>query len=406
MTSRYLPARLTGSEVYMLNISENLALKGHDINVLTSDICCNRDLFFPFKNDLLSHNPQVVNGIGVIRFKSYPCLPFFLSERLLNKLALRKNTVYDFIYNYCFGPITFGMHRFIVDHAKDYDLIHATAFPQTPFYIAFKASQKAKIPYVCTPAFHFEVPSFYNKFLIDLLRKSDAVIAATITEKLKIVDLGVNPAKIYIVPKGVNPEEWKRASGERFRKKYGLQDAPIVLFAGTKSEEKGVFQVLHAMKYVQNEVRGATLVTIGEETVKWKNEKSKRHIRLLDLPYVSHCDKMDAFDACAVFVMPSKVDSFGIAYLEAWICGKPVIGARIGSTPDVIRDGVDGLLVDFNDAGDLARKILFLLKDPMLRQTFGVAGRERTLKDFTWKRVAEHIDEIYTNVTASFQYFK
>ena len=153
------------------------------------------------------------------------------------------------------------------------------------------------------------------------------------------------------------------------------------------------------MNYVQNKTKDAVLVTIGETNVKWENEKRKCNVRLLDLPYLPDYEKMDAFDACDIFVLPSRVDSFGIVYLEAWMCGKPVIGARVGSTPDVIRDGVDGLLVILGDAEDLATKILSLLNEPHLRQTMGTAGKERTLKYFTWQKVAEQIDEIYLNVT-------
>lgn len=371
---------------------------GHNVSVLTSNVFDKRAFFDPLGGKFLPCDMEVVNRVKVFRFKSYSCLPFFLVEKLLSNLGFRKNPVYDAIYNFSFGPITLGMYRFILDSAKKYDLIHATAFPHTPFFIAFQASQKSGIPYVCTPAFHFEIPSFYNCFLFTILKKADAIIAATGAEKQRIVELGVNSNRVHVIPKGVEPKEWGNASGDRFRKRHGVEDKPIILFAGSKSEEKGVFEVLHAMKYVQKRMKDVVLVTMGEASIKWEREKNKTNVRLYDLHYVTDREKMDAFDACDIFVMPSKVDSFGIAYLEAWICGKPVIGARIGSTPEVVRDGVDGLQVTLGDAKDLARKILFLLKRPQLRRSMGFAGKERTLEYFTWQRVAEQIDEVYENI--------
>ncbi len=60
--------------------------------------------------------------------------------------------------------------------------------------------------------------------------------------------------------------------------------------------------------------------------------------------------------------MPSRSDAFGIAFLEAWAAGKPVIGANIGATPEVIRNGIDGFLVEFDNPRDIAEKVVKLLK--------------------------------------------
>jgi glycosyltransferase involved in cell wall biosynthesis len=130
------------------------------------------------------------------------------------------------------------------------------------------------------------------------------------------------------------------------------------------------------------------------------NEKRKVNISLVDLQYVSEKEKKDAFDACDVFVMPSRSDSYGFVYLEAWSRGKPVIGARIGAIPEVIRDGVDGFLVKFNDATELAQKLLLLLKDEALRKKLGLNGKLRVLEKHDLKITINKIKSVYEQVVS------
>jgi glycosyltransferase involved in cell wall biosynthesis len=106
-------------------------------------------------------------------------------------------------------------------------------------------------------------------------------------------------------------------------------------------------------------------------------------------------DKASIFESLDVFAMPSIGESFGIAYLEAWMCGKPVIGANVGSTPYVIRNGVDGLLVNPQDPRHIGEALVRLLKDPAERARLGGAGYTRTTSEFTWDRVIDRIEGLY-----------
>jgi glycosyltransferase involved in cell wall biosynthesis len=96
-------------------------------------------------------------------------------------------------------------------------------------------------------------------------------------------------------------------------------------------------------------------------------------------------------------VQPSRTDSFGITYLEAWCNGVPVIGARAGGVPAVVRHGVDGLLVPFGNVTVLADAIDRLLRDRVLAQALGAAGRARVWRELTWDAVYERIRPLYTD---------
>ena len=84
--------------------------------------------------------------------------------------------------------------------------------------------------------------------------------------------------------------------------------------------------------------------------------------------------------------MPSRTDSFGIVYLEAWLYNKPVIGAYAGGVPDVIDDGKNGYLVKFGDVEMLAQRIKQLLGNPIGALTMGQRGYAKVLHEMTWER--------------------
>jgi len=241
--------------------------------------------------------------------------------------------------------------------------------------------------------------SIYNKHLGTLLAYADAVFSNTNIEKRKIIELGINPEKIYVIPPGIDVSKWESRCGDRFRKKYGLKDKFIILFAGAKSYHKGALHLLKAMQLIQQHEKNVVLVAIGYDTAEWHEEKIKlRNLNVIDLGYVSEKEKHDAFDACDLFAMPSKADSFGIVYLEAWICGKPVIGARVGAIQEVIREGVDGYMVKFGDVSDLAKKILHLSKNPDLCERLGANGKKRVLKNHNWEKIGQKISSVYESI--------
>ena len=106
-------------------------------------------------------------------------------------------------------------------------------------------------------------------------------------------------------------------------------------------------------------------------------------------------EKPQLFATLDVFVMASVAESFGMAYLEAWMCRKPVIGARIGSTACVISDGIDGRLVSPDDPQGLASILVGLVRDRTARAAMGNAGFEKALVSFTWPHVVDRIERVY-----------
>jgi glycosyltransferase involved in cell wall biosynthesis len=122
-------------------------------------------------------------------------------------------------------------------------------------------------------------------------------------------------------------------------------------------------------------------------------------VRLLG--FVAKRTQADILAATDVLALPSRTDSFGIVFLDAWANGVPVIGANAGGIPGVVTDGVDGLLVPFGDVPALATFLRRLLDDRSLRHRMGEAGRAKVLEHYTWDRIVAAVHDLYARLLAS-----
>jgi glycosyltransferase involved in cell wall biosynthesis len=116
---------------------------------------------------------------------------------------------------------------------------------------------------------------------------------------------------------------------------------------------------------------------------------------------VSDALRHDALAAADVYAQPSRTDSFGITYLEAWCYGVPVVGALAGGVPAVISHGVDGLLVPFGDVQALAGAIDRLLGDRELARAMGAVGEAHVYRSMTWDAVYERARRLYAGALAA-----
>ncbi len=105
-----------------------------------------------------------------------------------------------------------------------------------------------------------------------------------------------------------------------------------------------------------------------------------------------------------VFVMPNRevfeetgsLEGFGISFIEAGACGRPVIAGRSGGAVNAVMDGVTGYLIDSENPRECADKITYLLDHPEVRTEMGRKGRERVEKNFSWKQRAETLSKYLT----------
>jgi len=222
------------------------------------------------------------------------------------------------------------------------------------------------------------------------LKEASAIVTATETESRALVDRGLDSSKIHRVGVGVDPEEFRGGDAKRFRERFQLE-GPMVLQVSTLSRAKGVSHLIEAMKLLWHSGSNASLVLIGPSMGDFESDLASQpaHIRerICMVGMTDEATKKDGFAACDVFVMASSADSFGTVYLEAWLSGKPVIGAESGGVPDVISHGHDGLLVKFGDYEALAGAVSELLSNADLRRRLGEAGQRKVMDQYTWDTV-------------------
>jgi D-inositol-3-phosphate glycosyltransferase len=105
--------------------------------------------------------------------------------------------------------------------------------------------------------------------------------------------------------------------------------------------------------------------------------------------------KTMVFNSIDILVLPSHNESFGIVFLEAWSCKKPVIGVSIGAVRDVIRDGEDGLLMEMDNEASLAEKLSKLMSDTQLRKRMGENGFAKVEENYTWDIITARLRQCY-----------
>jgi glycosyltransferase involved in cell wall biosynthesis len=216
-----------------------------------------------------------------------------------------------------------------------------------------------------------------------LYRSADAVFALSRHERRRLLALGVDPSRIVVT--GLAPATDDVGDGERFRYRHGIGRRPIVLFLGRKQRYKGYHSLCEAMRGVLKTFRDCLLVAVGPD---WEPPyPTLPRGKLLDLGTCDEAEKADALAACDVFCMPSAAEAFGLAYVEAWSYGKPVVGGPAPAVRELIREGRDGFCVP-QEPERIAEVLARLLADADLRARLGSAGLARQQREFTWEAVA------------------
>ena len=400
----YYPA-IGGSEWLMKNVSERLVSRyGDEVSVFTTN-AYRPEAFTHTAGPFMPPGVENINGVMIRRFQVFNGLQMF--RRLLaqgsHRLKLPFNDWLRTIQN---GPLIRGMPKAIAQ--TDAQVVFATAFPFLHMYRALTGARRGNMPIVFLGAIHVANKWDYDrKMMYKAIQHADAYIAHTTFERDHLVQRGIDAEKITVIGAGVDADDFINADGTVFRKKHGWGDKPVVGVLARQSALKRLDILLRAMPRVWEKHPDAHLLMAGARTSFSPNIDRMIHAlapeqrdRVTVINDFSEGEKPDLLMACDVLAHPSANESFGIVFLEAWACGKPVIGAREGAVPSVVDDGYDGLLFNYPDPNSLAKAILELLANPSLRNKLGQAGREKTLSNYTWDIVTERLRKVYTQVIA------
>jgi len=207
---------------------------------------------------------------------------------------------------------------------------------------------------------------------------------------------------VEVIPNGVDVERFRPSPrDEALAGTLGLSvEDQIVVMVGRLVGWKGVQDLLRALPEVKKRVGRVKGLVIGDGEHRGELERLSRSLGLEEtvifVGAVPHEELPRYLSLAHVLVQPSLGEEvFGIAMLEAMACGLPVVGTRIGGIPEVVAEGETGFLVQPRNPRGLAEAVSRLLSDKSSRMAMGMKGRERAVRQFTWRRNAERHYEIF-----------
>ncbi|GHB20651.1 glycosyl transferase [Streptomyces viridiviolaceus] len=369
-----------GQNVYVARLTEELARRGHDVTVYT-------------RRDSLDLPDRVPLPGGAV-VEHVPAGP---AE------AVPKDDLFPHM------PV-FGAHLARAWGRDRPDVVHAH------FWMSGLASrigvQPHGIPLVQT--FHalgtvkrrhqgLRDTSPYERIGIErqIGRECERVLATCTDEVVELGDMGVPPRQVSVVPCGVDADHFhpdadtRRAPARRQRHR--------LLSCGRLVPRKGYDQAIEALARIPD----TELLVVGGPSADGlsTDAEAQRLTALAERTGVA--DRVRLLGAVDPHFMPGLLRSadlvlctpvyepFGIVPLEAMACGVPVLATDVGGHRDSVADGITGRLVPPQDPEAVAEAARALLADEPLRRQYGLSGRERVLRHYTWRRVADGAEQVY-----------
>ena len=216
-------------------------------------------------------------------------------------------------------------------------------------------------------------------------------------------------SKLVHLPPGVDLSHFAPAAKSvELQKKWGIEDAPVIVSIGRLVARKGSDQLIKAMPEVLQQFPKSKLLLVGTGNYQKRLEKLVCNLKVQDSVIftgrVEHDLLPDYYRLGDIFAAPCRsryggleVEGLGIVYLEASACGVPVIAGKSGGAPDAVLDGKTGLLVNGRDHREVGAALIKLLSDLPLRQKMGADGRVWMEQLWSWEGIGARFEEIISD---------
>lgn len=240
------------------------------------------------------------------------------------------------------------------------------------------------------------------------LQNAHRVVAVSRFTAALVEKAGVDPDRVEIMHPGCDVQHFRPLPTNVHLQQtlFGSrQPTHVILTVGNLVTRKGHDTVLQALPRVRQSLPSVAYLIVGDGPNRNSLEILARELGVADsVIFAGRAQSEDLpqiYALADVFIMPSReqletcdVEGFGMVYIEANACGKPVIGGRSGGTTDAIIDGVTGFLVNPLDPEAVAQLLIKLLTDADLARNLGQQGRSRAVAEFSWPKVGDRVREI------------
>ena len=240
-----------------------------------------------------------------------------------------------------------------------------------------------------------------------LARASDVLVAVSPEVRDELVELRVAPREKFVVIRlGIPLEErlGDPTADEDYRHLYGIPSGAFVVgWVGRMTGVKDTAAVLDIVRAARERGVDAVLCMVGDGPDRERLEQLAHELGIARVCYfVGYQEDVAGyyrlFDA---FVLPSVNEGTPVSAIESLASRTPVVANRVGGVPDVVRDGIDGFLVEPGDVDGAAEKLETLAANPELRARMGEAGRSRVLERYSVPRLVDDVDRLYRALLAA-----
>jgi glycosyltransferase involved in cell wall biosynthesis len=376
---------------WLVELLKRLKAAGHEVEVFTASYRGAPD--------------QVFAGIPVHRFRYFPRRWENLTHEEAAPDRMKRSLLYR-LMPACF--VVAGMAAiWRLCRRTRYDVIHVH-WP-LPLALFGWAAQRARPARLATTFYGVELRwvkgalPFLKGFLAWAARRSDRVIAISSYTAAELRELADVP--IEIIPYTTSLPDVDSAPA-------GRDGTGPVLFVGRLVERKGVAYLIEAIARLDRASVGGgggpRLEIVGDGPERPGLEALAQRLgvasRVAFRGKIPPDELQSSYARAAMCVLPSVLDArgdtegLGVVLLEAMNHGTPVIASRVGGIPDIVEDGVSGLLVPPGDADALAAAVRRVRDDPALARRLGEAGRRRLREQFSWPTIVQRWLDLYTEL--------
>jgi glycosyltransferase involved in cell wall biosynthesis len=241
-----------------------------------------------------------------------------------------------------------------------------------------------------------------------LAGRTTALIAVSPQVRDDLVSLGIAPRERFAVIRlGIELDE--RVAAEQngrveSRRYLGIPGERFAVgWIGRMTAVKRTDDVLVAFKRLRESGVDATLCMVGDGPDRAGLEQRAHDLGIVrDILFLGYQEDVAPFYAAFdALVLPSSNEGTPVSVIEALGAGRPVVATRVGGVPDVVRDGVDGFLVEAGATDELADRLAQLAHDPALRERMGNQGRERVLPRYAVERLVDDVDRLYRSLLSA-----
>ena len=403
VTQNYYPS-IGGTQHTMKKVSECLAEYYRDeVNVFTTN-----SYYGPHKKAFkkIFAESEVINNVHIKRFDFIRFhKPFIRSAGKISNRLLKKplSSFWQELHNGPFSPSL--LNAISVSEA---DVIGASSVHfRFADYPRWRMNTVHPKPFVLYGAIHISPQRPLNERYLQRIQQCEQYIANTTFEKEYLVNTGIEPEKIEVIGTATDILSFAPviAPQHDLKTKYGIRSNEIVLTCISRHEtSKGILLLTEAyshLKKIYPQIRLVIAGGSGEHTSSLLKLASADK-SILVLCDISHEEKAEILSLTDLLILPSKEESFGVVFLEAWSFCKPVIGAGIGAIASLIEEGKDGLLFNPDDVDSLVEKICILIDNKDTRELLGKAGYQKVKTLYQWDIITGKFRFVYEKAMEKF----